>query len=86
MSGMAKGQDGIPRFPEQRHETVVGGHDCPVAQNYRVRWALDCELKNTIVWHEVNWPIDSLPFCPCLHDLRIACLKTYYKMSHITSI
>jgi len=29
-------------------------------------------------------PIDSLPSCPGLHDLRIACLKTYYNMKAIS--
>ena len=31
-----------------------------------------------------NWPIDSPPFCPGLHDLRIDCLNTYYKMKAIS--
>ena len=31
-----------------------------------------------------NWPIDNPPSCPGLHDLRIACLNTYYNMKAIS--
>jgi len=31
-----------------------------------------------------NWPIDSPPFCPGLHDLRIDCLNTYYNIKAIS--
>jgi len=31
-----------------------------------------------------NWPIDSPPSYPGLHDLRIACLNTYYNMKAIS--
>ena len=31
-----------------------------------------------------NCPIDSPPFCPGFHDLRIACLDTYYNMKAIS--
>jgi len=30
------------------------------------------------------WPIDSPPSFPGLHDLRIACLNTYYNMKAIS--
>ena len=32
----------------------------------------------------LNWPIDSPPSCPALHDLRIACLNTYYNVKAIS--
>jgi len=32
----------------------------------------------------INWPIDSPPFCPGLYDLRIARLNTYYNMKAIS--
>ena len=31
-----------------------------------------------------NWPIDSPPSCPGIHDLRIAYLNTYHNMKAIS--
>jgi len=35
------------------------------------------------VGQSTNWPIDSPPSSPDLHDLHIACLNTYYNMKAI---
>jgi len=40
-------------------------------------------IHRLVTIHFSNLPIDSPPFCPGLHDLRIACLNTYNKMKAI---
>jgi len=41
-----------------------------------------CECNT---YYNINyWPIDRPPSCPGLHDLRIACLNTYYNMKAIS--
>ena len=56
-----------------------------LAKKYWNLFTLLCTFTPPLFSPEVdNWPIDSPPSCLGSHDLRIACLNTYYNMKAIS--